>query len=180
MTVSKICSAAALVAVLGSSAGTPLATHRVFWNQTLADLAMVSVCINTAAMASVDGDLIRAAQVLGRQQKFADSAAQSLRGVPADWRGAVGAGLSRAALELGAAGSALRVYLAHGKVADLKTAQSDQAKAAAELVAAGSEAKSAYAAMGGNASDLETVPHALQNATVALASAMGDTDTDDQ
>jgi hypothetical protein len=74
----------------------------------------------------------------------------------------------------------LRVYLAHGKAADLKKVQNDQALAVTALVAAGGAATHSYAAMGGDARDLESFARAEQRANVALGAAMGDTDTDDQ
>jgi hypothetical protein len=174
----------AMVILLGASSGQPssqsLSAHRVYWNTAIGDFAMISLCANTAAMATVDGDLIRAARVLAYGQKSVAGVTEAVRNVPPDWRERVGPYLSQAALALTAAGDALRRYLAHGKVADLKSMQSDQARAASDLLAAAGEAKTSYAAMGGNPNDLETLPHAMQSANAALASAMGDTDTDDQ
>ncbi len=175
---------AALVGVSPGQTNSPppqaLAAYRAYWNATLTDFAMISVCAGTAAMAAVDGDLARAARVLAYGRKFADRVNGALGRVPPDWRERVAPHLSQAALALTANGSALRLYLAHGRVGDLKTAQNAQARAAAELVAAATQAKAAYAAMGGKASDLESVPYATQIANAALASAMGDTDTDSQ
>ncbi|MGA9272424.1 MAG: hypothetical protein WBV67_02965 [Candidatus Cybelea sp.] len=180
-------SALAVVVLLGASSANSnsqppqaIAAHRLFWNTTLNDFTMFSVCAETTGMAVVDGDLVRAARVLAYGQKSLDRGTDALHRMPPDWRDRVGPRLSRAALALAAIGNALHVYMAHGKVSDLKAAQNDQARAEAELVAAADEAKTSYTAMGGKASDLENVPHATQSANAALASAMGDTDTDDQ
>jgi hypothetical protein len=176
-----------IVTLLGASSAQPssqppplLVTHRVYWNTTLGDFALISVCTDTAAMAAVDGDLIRAARALAYGEKFVDRVTAALHRIPSDWRNSVGTHLSDASLALSAAGYALRLYLAHGRVADLRTAQDDEARASAELGAATGEAKTAYATMGGDAGDLESLPHAMQSANAAFASAMGDTDTDDQ
>jgi hypothetical protein len=173
---------AILPAASSAQANTPaqLADHRVYWNTTLSDFAMVSVSTDTAAMAAVDGDLIRAARALAYGDKFLNRAAAALHQIPADWRGNVAPHLSQATRALTAAGNAMRLFLAHGRVADLKAAQTDEARASAELATATSEAKAAYTAIGGDAAALESMPHAMQNANAALASAMGDTDTDDQ
>ncbi len=179
----------AVVILLGASTGQlssqpappqALATYRGFWNATLGDLAMVWVCTDTAAMAAVDGDLVRAARVLAYGQKSTDSATNALaHGIPTDWYGSIGVPLSQAAHALSGADGNLRAYLAHGKIADLKAAQSGQAQASAELAAITADARASYAGMGGNANDLVTLSQAIQSANTALASAMGDTDTDD-
>jgi hypothetical protein len=176
-----------IAALLGvSSEGSSLAsqsslvTDRIYWNTTLSDFAIISVCIDTAAMAAVDGDLIRAARVLGYGEKYADRLTAALHQIPAGWRNRVEAHLTRAKVAFAAADNALRFYLAHGKVTDLKAAQGDESRASAELVAATTEAQRGYASAGGNPADLETVSQAMRRANATLAATMGDTDTDDQ
>lgn len=184
MPVSRFFSAFTVVTLLGAVSGQPnvqlLSTHRVYWNTILSDFAMISVSADTAAMAAVDGDRDRADRALAYGRKFADILSDTLRSMPPDWRERIGPQLSQAALALTAGGNALRLYLAHRKTGDLKSAQHDQAQAALALVAATSEAKASYAAMGGKSNDLESLAHATQTANAALSSAMGDTDTDDQ
>jgi hypothetical protein len=187
MLIARGLSALTVVMLLGASSGQSspqplprLVAQRVYWNATLSDFAMISVCIDTAAMAAVDGDLIRAARALAYGEKYIGRVTAAVHEIPPNWRSRVGPHLSQATLAFAAAASTLRLYLAHGRVTDLKTAQTDQARAAAELVAGTGEAKTAYASMGGDPGDLQSVPHAMQDANAAFASAMGDTDTDDQ
>jgi hypothetical protein len=162
-------------------ASSAIVEHRVFWNRTINDLAMVAVCTDTAGMATFDGDLIRAARLLGDAQRFANGAATAMHAqMPGDWHDSVGTHLARAQSALAVAGIAVRRYLARSKVADLKAAQSAQSRATVELAAASAAAKSAYVAIGGNPHDLETVGHALQGASNTLTTTMDDTDTDDQ
>jgi len=181
---SRIATLLAIVVLLGTSAGQstqqPLAAYRVFWNTTLSDFAMISVCANAAEMAAVDGDLIRAARVLAYGQQSANAASGALHRIPPEWHDRLRLPLAQAMNAFNAANNALRVYFAHGKVADLKAAQSDLAQASGALVNATAAAKAGYSAIGGHAGDLENLPHATQSANAALAAAMGDTDTDDQ
>jgi len=84
-----------------------LVVHRRFWNQTLNDFANASVATNMAAMAAVDGDLIRSARLLAYAQKFAVSIAAAERDrLPSDWRDRAGTHLSKASVALGAAADA--------------------------------------------------------------------------
>ncbi len=167
----------------GASAGTHIsrAQYRNFWNETLGNLAVITVGSNYAAMAAVDGDSVRASHILEHSQKFVESARSETAGVPRDWNTRdIGGRLRRAELALSNATLGLRNYLDHGKAYDLAAAQNNQAQAAFDLMAATSSARKSYKGMGGKPSDLETLQSKAQSAIAGFDSMMGASTDDDQ
>ncbi|MGB8964989.1 MAG: hypothetical protein WCB99_05055 [Candidatus Cybelea sp.] len=167
----------------GAEAGTHIsrAQYRHFWNETLGNLAAITVGSNYAAMAAVDGDRARASRILEYSQRFAESAESETAGVPHGWNTRdIGGRLRRAEVALSNATLGLRHYLDHGKPSDLAAAQNDQARAAFDLMAATSSAQKSYKSLGGKPSDLETLQSKTQSAIAGFDSMMGASTDDDQ
>jgi hypothetical protein len=152
--------------------------YQDFWNTTVGNLAMVYVCVNYAAKAAAGNDNVEASRALEYGQKFADSAKQQTLSVPGDWNDNdnIGPRLFSAANSLSDAMGKMRGYLDDNKPSETAEAQDEAQQATADVEAATDAAQTSYVAMGGKASDLETMQSKVKSTVAALDSLMGGSD----